>query len=188
MLRDESQGGSMRTFVVTALFAGCLTLLAAGCAKAPPEGFQRLRVGDTAPSFILSSISGDEEIISGKTFQTNSATVVIIWSMTCPTCREALAACERVYEQYNTMSMAFVGINFDQENLQGVKAFLKGENIKFVNLWDPRARVTRAYRALDYTFSIFVVEKNGTLVLAQYDHPPDLAAKLAKTLDGLMGK
>jgi hypothetical protein len=86
------------------------------------------------------------------------------------------------------MSMAFVGINFDEENIQGVKAFLKGENIKFVNLWDPRARVTRVYRALDYTFSVFVADRAGKLVLVQYDHPPDLAAMLAKTLDSLMGK
>jgi peroxiredoxin len=178
----------MRTFVIALLSLACLTLLAAGCAKAPVKGPQRLRVGDTAPSFILSAISGSEEIISGKTFQANSATVIIIWSMTCPTCREALAACEGVYEQYNDMSMAFVGINFDQENLQGVKAFLKGENIKFTNLWDPRARVTRVYRALDYTFSVFIADRAGKLVLVQYDHPPDLAAMVAKTLDSLMGK
>lgn len=178
----------MRTSVVVLLSLGFLTLITAGCAKAPAKGPQRLRVGDTAPAFVLSSIWGGEEIISGKTFQENSATVIMIWSMTCPTCREALTACEGVYEQYREMSMAFVGINFDSENIQGVKAFLKGENIKFVNLWDPRARVTRDYRALDYTFSVFVVEKTGKLVLVQYDHPPDLAAMLVKTLDSLMGK
>jgi len=178
----------MRTFVVVALSLGCLTLLTAGCAKAPAKGPQRLMVGDTAPSFILTSISGSEQVISGKTIQSNSATVIIIWSMTCPTCREALAACEGVYERYNNLGMAFVGVNFDQENLQGVNAFIKGENIKFTNVWDPRARVTRAYRALDYTFSVFVVDGAGKLVLVQYDHPPDLAAMLAKALDSLMGK
>jgi len=165
-----------------------LSLAIAGCARGPTGGPQRLKVGDMAPGFMLSSIWGDEEMMAGKIFQGNSATVVMIWSMTCPTCREALAECEKVYEQYGDKAMAFIGINFDQENIQGVKAFLKAEGIKFNTAWDPRARVTRTYQALDYTFSVFVVDRAGKLVLVQYDHPPDLAASLTKTLDGMMGK
>jgi peroxiredoxin len=165
-----------------------LAVAAAGCANAPVKGPQRLKVGDLAPGFVLSSVDGKEEVVSGKTFQDNSATVIVIWSMTCPTCREALAACEAVYERYSKMSIAFVGINYDEENLQGVRAFLKGEKIEFTNLWDPRARVTRTYRALDYTFSVFVTDKAGKLILVQYDHPPDLDAMLTRTLDSMVGK
>jgi peroxiredoxin len=175
----------------TRLLVGLLIVVVvalAGCAKAPVKGPQRLKVGDTAPAFLLTGLADGEEINAGKIFQSNSATVVIVWSMTCPTCREALVACQRVYEQYGEKAMAFIGINFDQENIQGVKAFIRGEDIKFTNAWDPRARVTRTYRALDYTFSIFVVDRGANLVLAQYDHPPDLAAALSKTLDSLLGK
>ncbi|HVP57723.1 MAG TPA: TlpA disulfide reductase family protein [bacterium] len=178
----------MRTFAITALSFGALVLAITGCAKAPVTGPERLQVGDIAPSFILTTVDGSDEIVSGKVIQDNLGMVVIFWSMTCPTCREALAACEGVYEQYGKMSMAFVGINFDQENLQGVRAFVKGENIKFPNVWDPGARITRAYRAFDYTFSVFVADKTGKLVLVQYDHPPDLAARLSKALDGLLAK
>jgi peroxiredoxin len=165
-----------------------LSVWLAGCAKAPVKGPQRLKAGDTAPAFLLADIADGSEINGGKVFQGNAGTVVILWSMTCPTCREALVACQRVYEEYGGKAMAFVGINFDQENLQGVRAFLKAEGITFQNAWDPRARVTRTYRAVDYTFSVFVVDSGARVLLAQYDHPPDLEAVLSKTLDGLLVK
>lgn len=183
---DRLRAGLTAALLMTAALA--LSLWLAGCAKAPVQGPQRLKAGDTAPAFVLNDVAGGSEINAGKVFQDNAATVVILWSMACPTCREALIDCQRVYEQFDDKAMAFVGINFDQENLQGVRAFLKAEGITFQNVWDARARVTRAYRALDYTFSVFVVDSGAKVLLAQYDHPPDLAAVLSKTLDGLLVK
>lgn len=176
----------MTSRIVTICLCICLSLALIGCAKGPTKGPKRLKVGDTAPPFVLTSIWGAEEFNASRTFQDNTATVIIIWSMACPTCREGLAECERVYEQYGAKGIAFCGINFDTENIQGVKTFLKGEGIRFTNLWDPRSRVTRSYRALDYTFSIFVVGRGANLVLVQYDHPPDLATILSETLDRMM--
>jgi hypothetical protein len=46
--------------------------------------------------------------------------------------------------------------------------------------------VAREYRALDYTFSVFVVNREGRVIMAQYDHPPDLALILAETLDEVL--
>jgi hypothetical protein len=43
--------------------------------------------------------------------------------------------------------------------------------------------MTRDYKALDYTFSAFVLDREGTLVLAQYDHPPDLVDKLREAIN-----
>ena len=168
----------------SAALAICLCLaLVAGCAKVQVKGPQRLKVGAPAPAFNLLSLAADEEINFAKTFQASVGTVVVIWSMACPTCREALVDCDRIYRQYSGEGISFVGVNFDLENVQGVRAFLKSEGIGFVNAWDPRTRAARAYRAADYTFSVFIVNRDRALTLVQYDHPPDLGAMLSKALD-----
>ena len=126
-----------------------------------------------------------EETLPLKAF---SSPVVVIWSMACPGCREALVDVDHVYRRYRdrNMPVALIGVNFDIENLQGTRAFLKGEDLAFPNVWDPRRRVTRDFRALDYTFSLFVIDNRGVVVLAQYDHPPDLGQLLSKTLDEML--
>jgi peroxiredoxin len=173
--------------MISRLGSVCLSLvLALGCAGGSPIEPKRIRVGDTAPEFMLSDIFSSENVNSAKIVHNHNATVVIIWSMACPSCREALADIRKVYEDYSRMTMAFLGINFDTENLQGVRAFLKGEGIEWPTLWDGRRRVVKKYKALDYTFSIFVVDRTGTVILAQYDHPPDLAEILAETLDQVL--
>ena len=82
--------------------------------------------------------------------------------------------------------MPFVGIYSDRENTQGVRAFLKAEGIDFLTLWDSSARTARAYKAYDYTFSIFVVDRAGKVILVQYDHPPDLTVMLSQKLDEVL--
>jgi len=165
----------------------CLSLLLVlGCTGRSTVEPKRIKAGDTAPEFALSDMFSSEDIRSPKIVHNHSATVIIIWSMACPSCREALADIQKVYEDYSRMGVAFLGINFDTENLQGVRAFLKGEGIEFTALWDGGRRVTKTYKALGYTFSIFIVDRTGTVVLAQYDHPPDLAAILAQTLDQII--
>jgi peroxiredoxin len=172
----------MKIRIAVPVLAVC-ALVAATCARTPSPSDQRLKVGDVAPAYVLPTLAGDQEVNLSRTFQENTATVVIVWSMSCPTCREALVECERVHRLYGMKAVKFVGINYDTENLVGVRAFIKAEDLTFPNVWDARKRVARAYRALDYTFSIFVVDRDRTLTLVQYDHPPDLGAILVKTID-----
>jgi len=155
----------------------------AGCAHGPSTGPARLKVGERAPVFLLNDMRTDEQIDAARAFRDNTVTVVVIWSMACPTCREALLECERVYQKNNKQTVLFLGVNFDKENLNGIRAFLKSEGITFPIVWDPRARATRAYRALDYTFSAFVVDREGQLKLVQYDHPPNLELLLTQSID-----
>jgi peroxiredoxin len=168
-----------------------ILLLAAvvlGCAGGGPggAGVERIQKGMVAPVFALYDLHSREKIHSAKIIQSHHATVITIWSMACPNCTEALLEVQRVYEEYSPKSIAFIGVNFDIENIQGVRAFTKGEGIEFPTLWDQRRQVTKDFEALDYTFSVFVVDRRGTFVLAQYDHPPDLRQLLSKTLDDIL--
>jgi peroxiredoxin len=173
----------MRFFV--AVICVCV-LLVAGCSGGAPTSGRaddRLYVGDMAPGFALTDLSTNEITDFGKDAYTNRATVLTFWSMACPSCKAALLEVKKADQAYSDLGVVFLGVNFDTENLQGVRAFVKGEAIPFPTLWDKGRRVVRDYKALDYTFSIFVVDKGGEVLLAQYDHPPDLYDVLAETLD-----
>ena len=162
-----------------------LTGMICGCAGGV-KTVERVKKGTVAPQFSLPEISTRETVSSSKTFQSYDATVIVIWSMACPDCREALLAVERVYEAYSPKTIGFLGINFDVENVQGVRAFVNGEGIEFPILLDSRRRVTKEYKALDYTFSVFIVDRTGTFLLVQYDHPPDLERFLSEKLDDIL--
>lgn len=169
----------------SAVICLCLVLIF-GCAKGTSVTATRLAAGDKAPGFTLGDIFGGPMTNSAKIIHNSNATVIVIWSMACPDCREALMDVQAAHEKYTSKAIGFIGINFDQENVQGVKAFLKGEGIDFLTLWDRASQATRAYKALDYTFSIFIADRQGRLVLAQYDHPPDLATILSNKLDEIL--
>ncbi|MFH1313474.1 MAG: TlpA disulfide reductase family protein [Candidatus Eisenbacteria bacterium] len=173
--------------MLTKLVIACMCLaVIMGCAKGPSVVQDRIRVGDEAPAFQLSDIFGMEQFNYGKVVHNSNATVIVIWSMACPNCREALTDVQRVHEDYGSKGITFVGINFDRENTQGVRAFLKAEGIDFTTLWDSATRAARAYKAYDYTFSIFVLNRAGQVILVQYDHPPDLTVMLSKKLDEVL--
>jgi peroxiredoxin len=181
------QGGLMRAKTMKIVLICTCLLALLGCAKAPSPGEQRIAPGDMAPTFVLEDMESNEQINFTKTLQNSNAAVLIIWSMACPSCRQALVDCQEVYETYAPHGVSFLSLNFDQENLHGVRAFLRGEDIEYNTLWDRGARVARAYKAMDYTFSIFVVDRDRLVRLSQYDHPPDLATILSKKLDQMLG-
>jgi len=164
-------------------------LLVAGCsggASKSGKAADRLQVADMAPGFALTDLVTNEIYDFGKDAYSNRATVVTFWSMACPSCKLALLDVKKAHEAYTDAGIVFLGVNFDIENLQGVRAFVKGEAIPFPTLWDQGRRAVRDYKALDYTFSVFVVDKGGEVLLAQYDHPPDLYDVLAKELDEIV--
>ncbi len=173
----------MRSFVTVVCVCVLAALSCSGGASKSAKSDDRLQAGDMAPEFALTDLLTNEMYDFGKEVHTNRTTVVTIWSMACPSCKDALLEVQRAHDAYSTMGIVFVGVNFDVENLQGVRAFVKGEAIAFPTLWDQGRRVIRRYEALDYTFSVFVVDRDGVITLAQYDHPPDLYDVLAKTLD-----
>ncbi len=163
--------------------AALIPVIALGCSQSGKSSAGRLRPGDDAPLGSLQRIDDNEEVVLAKVVHSARATVLIFWSMTCPSCREALLECQEVYDEYSNSAAAFFGVNYDIGNMQGVRAFLKGEGVTIPHLWDRGQRITKQYKALDYTFSVFVIDGEGNLVLAQYDHPPDLADILRSTLE-----
>jgi hypothetical protein len=171
------------TLRIAALVA--VITIVTGCAGGGLEG-ERIQKGMIAPVFVLSDISSDEDINSLKTIQSHHATVMAVWNSTCPSRAEALSDIRRVHGEYGPKSIAFLGINSDLENIRGVRMLIEEEGLEFPNLWDKGRRVTRDFKALDCCFSVFVVDRTGTVILAQYDYSSNLERKLTKTLDKVL--
>ncbi len=172
----------MKSFLVVVL-ALCLL---GNCSTTPVKTSPRLSPGNQAPVFVLPNMLTAEEVTIGRVFYDNNATVLVFWSMACPVCREALLEMDQLCKDYRGKAIQFFAINFDIENLHGVRAFVKGENIEMPVLWDRGGTVTKSYKAYDYTFSLFVVNREGRLVMVQYDHTPDLKLRVAKLLDKII--
>ena len=149
----------LRTALRTIGLLALIPIVALNCSQSGKTSEDRLNPGDSAPLFSLPTVDGNEEVVAAKVIYDAWATVLIFWSMTCPSCKDALLECQ-----------------------QGVWAFLKGEDVTIPHLWDRGQRTTKAYKAFDYTFSVFVIDREGTIILAQYDHPPDLVDILSETL------
>jgi len=160
-----------------------VSAMALSCSQSGMSSADRLRPGDAAPLTSLPELDGNKEVVLPKEVHDAYASVLIFWSMTCPSCKEALLDCQKVYEDYSNTATVFYGINFDIEDTQGVRAFIKGERVTIPHLWDRGQRMTRDFKALDYTFSAFVIDREGKIVLAQYDHPPDLADILRESIE-----
>lgn len=160
--------------------------LVVGCSSKPVKAPTRLSPREKAPPFVLTDMLTSEQVMTGKLFSENNATVLVFWSMACPVCRQALIEIDELYKAYRGKAIAFLAINFDIENLHGVRAFVKGEKLEMPVLLDRRATVTKSYKAYDYTFSLFVVDREGRLVLVQYDHAPDLKVRLKELLDQII--
>lgn len=169
----------MRIFIILNIILSLLV----SCSTAPVTTSARLSPGELAPSFALPNMLTSEEVTIGKVFNDSNATVLIFWSMACPVCREALLEMDDLFKAYRGRVVSFFAINFDIENLHGVRAFAKGENLEMPILWDRGGNVTKSYKAYDYTFSLFVVDRQGKLVIVQYDHTPDLRLRVQEVLD-----
>jgi peroxiredoxin len=171
------------TRLKTIVFLALMAALALSCSQSGKTSADRLKRGDAAPLGGLPELDGNREVVLAKEVYNAHASVFIFWSMACPSCREALLECQKVYDEYSHTATVFYGINFDIENTQGVRAFLKGEGVTIPHLWDRGQRMTKDYKALDYTFSAFVLDSEGIIVLAQYDHPPDLTDRLREAIN-----
>jgi len=162
------------------LFVGLLTM--AWIAAGPAASESGLKVSDRAPAFVLKSLDGENIWRSKKIFSGHPFTVLIFWDSYCLDCLKAVAACQKVYEQADSLGIELVSINFDDENLSDVRAFIKGEKIRFLVLSDRRKLVAKRYKAVEYDFSLFIVNCEGIIQHVCYDHPPEPVLHILKQL------
>ena len=157
----------LKILIISLLF----TLTFMNAQTFPEEG---LKVSQLAPHFQLKRLDGSGVIASKDTFPDQELTVLIFWDTYCPECLDFVAECQKFYDKVDSLGVAMLSINFDREHIAGVRAFVKGAKITFPVLLDSKATVATLYQADPYDFSIFIIDKKGTIRYLTYEIPLDI--------------
>jgi predicted glycoside hydrolase/deacetylase ChbG (UPF0249 family)/peroxiredoxin len=147
-----------------------------------------LKPSQKAPSFVLKLFDSDKAVNSKDIFAEKELTVLIIWDSFCAKCLEAVAECNKFYEDSRNLDVGVWSINFDNSEIAKVRIFIKAKEIKFPVIADPAGITVGEYGSKPYDFSFFIIDKNGIIQYVSYDHPPDVAQVIKGEVEKLLKK
>lgn len=150
--------------------------LLGGLLGAPEE--QGLRPGEAAPAFVLPFLDGERKMRSEEVFPAHDLTVLILWDSHCPHCLRTLVESGAFAARADSLGVGMLSINFDQEHMSAVRAFVKGEKLPFPVLWDADGKVARQYWIATYDFSLFLIDRKGIIRYVHYDRPDNIVRLL----------
>lgn len=119
-------------------------------------------VGDKAPNFQLSSVSGQGSVQLSD--YTSKPTILVFWASWCPHCQRELPVIQSIYKDLAPKGLNVVGVSVDR-SIGDAKGFTSSHSITFPNAY---AGTDKGGDMLDtYNISgiptIYVLNKNGTV-------------------------
>jgi cytochrome c biogenesis protein CcmG/thiol:disulfide interchange protein DsbE len=152
--RGKGQKGKITSTIVGVAVVAFLLLLSYGLLSRPGGG--PLSEGP-APDFSLQLLDGDQLSLASLPDQ---VIVVNFWASWCAPCREEAPLLERVWQEYQSQGVTFIGIAY--KDTEGkARAFLDEFGITYPNALDPGNRVARAYRIQGVPETFFI--KDGEI-------------------------
>ena len=140
---------------VIAVWIGLWASLALGAPEMIPEQAPAL-LGRTAPSFELSTLSGETFRIQE---QTGRPVVLAFWASWCGPCRLELPALSDL--ALKRTGVDFYAVNVDRQ--QGpARAFTKKVRVEVPILWDNQAKVMGLFQVMSMP-TLFVIDAKGTV-------------------------
>jgi peroxiredoxin len=138
-----------------ALASGCLLLMLAFAAAAAEK---YALVGKPAPDLVARGLDGENVRVSEHR---GEIVVVSFWSGRCNTCREQLAALDRIAKTYASAGLTVIGVNLDDDIVRAEK-FARTSDVQFPLLISAPANTGRDY-AVDRVPMLVVVDRSGVL-------------------------
>jgi peroxiredoxin len=138
-----------------ALASGCLLLMLAFAAVAAEK---YALVGKPAPDLVARGLDGENVRVSEHR---GEIVVVSFWSGRCNTCREQLAALDRIAKTYASAGLTVIGVNLDDDIVRAEK-FARTSDVQFPLLISAPANTGRDY-AVDRVPMLVVVDRSGVL-------------------------
>ncbi|MCX6259365.1 MAG: TlpA disulfide reductase family protein [Bacteroidia bacterium] len=114
--------------------------------------------GDEAPDFIYPNL--DNENVSLHQFK-GTPIVIVLWDFICPTCPQALADMQQIYEDKSMNKFQPLAINVDNTNTKSIKKFLANKNYTYPVLSDPGGTITEKFGIGLLTPTFIFISKDG---------------------------
>jgi peroxiredoxin len=133
------------------------------------EGIEMLRVGDQAPLFEVSDISGNRVKFEEKLGE--DVVVLLFWSVYCDPCRESMQAYNELFRKYRTQGLNFLTVNMDgAEMSNAIQAFLRDEDLDLTVLLDEldgdMLRIADPY-GVQGTPTIYIIDRDGQIAFGR---------------------
>ena len=150
--QGEVQKGKVAYTIVGVAVVAFLLLLSYGLLSGP--GSAPLGEGP-APDFSLQLFDGSQLSLPSLRDQ---VIVVNFWGSWCEPCREEAPILEKVWQEYQSQGVTFVGIAY--KDTEGkARAFLDEFDITYPNALDPGNRVARSYRVQGVPETFFIKDR-----------------------------
>jgi peroxiredoxin len=109
-------------------------------------------LGAPAPEFAAKATSGRNVRLSEHR---GDVVVVAFWSGRCNTCRNQLAALERIAKTYESAGLVVVSINLD-DNVKRAQEFAQAQQVSFPMVVEPSKEVGRQYLVDTVPMAVFI--------------------------------
>ncbi len=120
---------------------------------APPLAAQRVRVGQPAPEFSLTALSGEAVKLADLR---GHPVVLNFWATWCPPCLTELPALVSAWNTHRPAGLQVLAINGDDEKPAVIRDFTARMALPFPVLLDARARVNDRYRVTGLPSTVFI--------------------------------
>ncbi|MBF0227271.1 MAG: redoxin domain-containing protein [Desulfobacterales bacterium] len=138
----------------------------------------------TAYDFTLPYLNQNGSITLSEEIAKEKFTILIFFNSKCDICMITFAKLKEFPIELTKMGIPaqIIGINNDEENLGRLRSFVKQEKITFPVLSDKLNTVSSAYKCADYSFSSFILNKDGKILDVHYDKRDDMQDYLIQKL------
>lgn len=128
-----------------------------------------VRIGDSAPDFLLYDINGQKVRLSD--YKGKQAVVVDFFASWCPFCNNEMPRLNNIVDSYGG-KVQIIAVNDDRESVTELKAFRDKHDFDFPILVDLEASVAQLYQITGHPYT-FYINKDGIIVDKKYGSSVD---------------
>ena len=122
-------------------------------------------VGNPAPDFHLTAVSGSKEAISLKELH-GQVVLLDFWGTFCEPCKKSFPKLEELNHKYASNGLRIIGVSEDEdEDKDKIPGFAKTYGATFTLAWDGDKAVARRYKP-ETMPSSFLIDKDGIVRFA----------------------
>ncbi len=127
-----------------------LLVLAAACS---PGNSDRLKIGDRAPDFSITDLSGNH--LSAAAWQ-GSPVILRFWDTECKYCRADTPIVNRFFDRYQQRGLKVLYVAMANETITGVKSFIQDLGIVFPVALDHDGTMAADYQVRMVPQTVFI--------------------------------